>query len=164
MAFKGCMSSDKELKAGEETEERPISIVMETGVQQPITPQDKERKTKTQTPKRRKVSELGLRRKTRIMFILTLIFTITTVCYLTLLSLIANDDVLQEMSDTGRAFYFFFFRLYFINHVINPFVYTMLDPHFKREMKKLKHLFSSKISGLLYRRSLTNLTNYGEVS
>ena len=77
-----------------------------------------------------------IRRKTLIMFILTAIFIVTTVLYLTLLSLIANN-VLRSLTSTGKAFYFLFFRLYFINHVINPILYGFLDPHFRRILKQI---------------------------
>lgn len=75
-----------------------------------------------------------VRRKTLIMFILTAIFIFTTILYLTLLSLIAND-FLQSLSSSQKAVYFFFFRLYFINHAVNPILYGFLDPHFRRVLK-----------------------------
>ena len=75
-----------------------------------------------------------VRRKTLIMFILTAIFIVTTVLYLTLLSLIAND-FLGSLSSSEKALYFFFFRLYFINHAVNPVLYGFLDPHFRRVLK-----------------------------
>lgn len=77
-----------------------------------------------------------VRRKTLIMFILTAIFIVTTILYLTLLSLIAND-FLQSLSSHGKAVYFFFFRLYFINHAVNPILYGFLDPHFRRVLKQI---------------------------
>ncbi|XP_060585712.1 uncharacterized protein LOC132741539 [Ruditapes philippinarum] len=80
-----------------------------------------------------------VRRKTLIMFILTLIFIATTILYLTLLSFIArSDDILQDMSNGDKAVYFFFFRLYFLNHVINPIVYGLLDPRFKKVMQNFR--------------------------
>ncbi|XP_053406929.1 cephalotocin receptor 1-like [Mercenaria mercenaria] len=81
-----------------------------------------------------------VRRKTLIMFILTIAFIATTILYLTLLSFIArSDDILQDMSDSGKATYFFFFRLYFLNHVINPIVYGLLDPRFKKVMGNIRN-------------------------
>lgn len=89
---------------------------------------------------RKKTVKTRVRRKTLIMFLLTLIFMITTVLYLTLLSFIArSDDVLRSMSHSWRAIYFLFFRLYFINHVINPIVYGLLDPHFRMILRKMKN-------------------------
>jgi uncharacterized membrane protein len=83
-----------------------------------------------------------VRRKTLIMFILTVVFIITTILYLTLLSFIARS-ILDTLSDSGKAVYFFFFRLYFINHVINPIIYGVLDPHFKQVVKHLKSTVSA---------------------
>jgi hypothetical protein len=74
--------------------------------------------------------------KTKIMLVLTVMFIITIVCYVSLVGKIANDDVLQEISDTSRTVYFFFLRLYFINHVINPIVYGLLDPQFRKLLKQ----------------------------
>ena len=76
-----------------------------------------------------------IRRKTLIMFILTAVFIFTTVLYLTLLNLIANN-VLQTLTKAQKSVYFFFFRLYFINHVINPILYGALDPQFRRILKQ----------------------------
>lgn len=79
-----------------------------------------------------------VRRKTLIMLILTIAFIVTTILYLTLLSFIArSDDILQQISNEGKAVYFFFFRLYFINHVINPVVYGALDLKFRKVMRSL---------------------------
>jgi hypothetical protein len=89
-----------------------------------------QRKKMTKSTKRRK-------RKTKIMIVLTVMFISTTVCFLLLIGKIANDDVLQEISDTSRTVYFFFLRLYFINHVVNPIVYGLLDPNFQKVLKQL---------------------------
>lgn len=79
-----------------------------------------------------------VRRKTLIMFIVTVTFIIMTIVYLILVSIIASaKDVLQQLNDTAKATYFFFLRLYFVNHVINPFVYGMLDKEFKATLKSL---------------------------
>ena len=91
----------------------------------------KSKKTKRPTVKQQ---ARRVRRKTLIMFILTAIFIVTTVLYLTLLSLIAND-FLGALSSSEKAVYFFFFRLYFINHAVNPILYGFLDPHFRRVLK-----------------------------
>ena len=77
-----------------------------------------------------------LQRKTMIMFILTAVFIFTTILYMTLLIFIAHD-VLQALSNSQKAVYFFFFRLYFINHVINPILYGILDLHFRRILKRV---------------------------
>ena len=84
---------------------------------------------------RRSSKRTQIRRKTLIMFILTVLFICTTVLYLTLLSFIANG-VLESLTSAGKSTYFFFFRLYFINHVINPILYGILDPKFRRILKQ----------------------------
>lgn len=71
-----------------------------------------------------------VRSKTIIMFVLTLTFIVTTVLYLTLLSYITKG-ILKTLTDGQKTIYFFFFRLYFINHVINPIIYGALDPRFQ---------------------------------
>ena len=76
-----------------------------------------------------------LRRKTLIMFILTAVFISTTVLYLTLLSFIAKG-LLESLTSAQKSVYFFFFRLYFIHHVINPILYGILDPKFRRVLKQ----------------------------
>lgn len=86
-----------------------------------------------------------IRRMTFIMLILTAIFIITACLYQGLLFFIAgtNEHLVDEMSSSSKAAYFFFLRLYFINHVINPIVYTSLDPHFRKVLKNLrKRLFT----------------------
>ena len=88
----------------------------------------------TKTPTRKKIGK-KVKRKTLIMFILTALFIFTTIMYMTLLSLIAND-VLQTLSNSQKAAYFFFFRFYFINHVINPILYGFLDPRFRSILKE----------------------------
>lgn len=85
-------------------------------------------------------------RKTWIMFILTVAFIITTILYLTLLSFIArSDDILQKLSDGEKTVYFLFFRLYFINHVINPIVYGILDSEFRKHVKDIKDSIISRL-------------------
>jgi len=78
-------------------------------------------------------------RNTLIMFILTIVFIITTILYLTLALFIASPgDILRNMNNLSKVAYFFFFRLVFINHCINPLVYGCLDPHFKQVLGDIK--------------------------
>ena len=89
--------------------------------------------SKIRKPRRKHTTRV--RRKTLIMVILTAVFIFTTILYMTLLNLIAKD-VLQSLTSTQKSAYFFFFRLYFINHVINPCLYGMYDPQFRRIVKE----------------------------
>ena len=91
-----------------------------------------------------------VKRKTLIMFILTAVFILTIVLYWTLLNLIAND-VLQKLSNTQKSLYFFFFRLYFINHVINPILYGILDARFRQIMKHIYKSVKTSVSSALAR-------------
>ncbi|XP_052790304.1 probable G-protein coupled receptor 19 [Mya arenaria] len=90
------------------------------------------------TTSRHKNKTPGLaRRKTYISLVLTVIFILTTVLYLVLLTLI-TEGILETLTNTQKAFYFFGFRLVFINHVINPLVYGCMDPHFKQVLSEVK--------------------------
>jgi uncharacterized membrane protein len=97
---------------------------------------------RTKSRRKRSVG-LQVRRKTKIMVILTVTFIITTILYMTLLSFIAKN-ILKDMSAGWKAVYFFFFRLCFINHVMNPILYGFLDPHFKKVMMQHKNKIFGK--------------------
>lgn len=89
--------------------------------------------SKTERPRRKQSRKV--KRKTLIMLILTVMFIFTTVLFTILLNLIANDILITLTSDQKSA-YLFFLRLYFINHVINPILYGILDPHFRHKVKQ----------------------------
>ncbi|KAK3611096.1 hypothetical protein CHS0354_000103 [Potamilus streckersoni] len=79
-----------------------------------------------------------IERKTLIMFIFSAVFVITTFIYRVLLSLVdSKDNILINLSDGQRAVYLFFFRLYFIHHATNPFVYAFLDVHFQEALREM---------------------------
>ena len=82
-----------------------------------------------------KMSTLRVRRKTLIMLILTAVFVITTILYLTLLNLIMKG-ILRYLTNTQKSIYFFVFRLYFINHVINPVLFGVMDQEFRKILKQ----------------------------
>lgn len=70
--------------------------------------------------------------KTKIMFLLILLFFVTTIVYLILIDFISRPEGnLETMSNSKKALYVFFLRLVFINHVINPFVNAVLDTKYK---------------------------------
>ena len=76
-----------------------------------------------------------LRRKTLIMWILTIVFIITTVLYFAMISHVADSqDYVSTFTISERAAWLFFLRLYFINSVLNPILYGFLDPRFKRAL------------------------------
>ena len=76
-----------------------------------------------------------LRRKTLIMWILTIVFITTTVLYFGMISHVADsEDYVSTFTVSERAAWLFFLRLYFINSIINPVLYGFLDPRFKRAL------------------------------
>ena len=90
---------------------------------------------------RERISEGGpFRRKpkTFIMLVLTSVFILTMVLYIALLSLVAKtNNILRELSNTKRVVFFFFWRSYFINCVINPLLYGVMDPRFRKGLKRI---------------------------
>ncbi|XP_053406632.1 dopamine receptor 4-like [Mercenaria mercenaria] len=84
------------------------------------------RRSRTQTPK------FQLKSKTMIMLILTSIFAVTMVLYIILTGLVVKPDgILRNLPDSQLVAFFFFWRLYFVNSVVNPFLYGFLDPGFR---------------------------------
>ena len=84
-----------------------------------------------------------LKHKTEIMLILTTVFTVTIIIYLILIALVASEqNILRRLTENEKATFFFFWRLYFINVLINPFLYGLMDPRFR---KGLRELFCAKV-------------------
>ena len=78
------------------------------------------------------------KRKTFIMLILTSVFIITLLVYIILVSLVAGKQgILRKLSNTEITVFFFFLRINFVNCVINPIVYGIMDPRFRAGMKVL---------------------------
>ena len=81
------------------------------------------------------VSKHRITRKTVIMLVVTLVFNVTMVIYFCALFLIVRRQHMFAVVDTGTAAIFFlFWRIYFINHVINPVVYGLLDYRFREAL------------------------------
>lgn len=79
----------------------------------------------------RQASTFGIRRfpyKTLIWFILTLVFIITYMVYLVLSLQVPH---LTKKSPRSFAIFEIFYRLYFVNNIINPIVYALLDKKFR---------------------------------
>ena len=91
--------------------------------------------TQVHTYRRLSVSKHRITRKTVIMFVVTLIFNVTMVIYFCALFIIVRKQHVLAVVDTGSAAIFFlFWRLYFVNHVINPIVYGLLDYRFREAL------------------------------
>ena len=79
-----------------------------------------------------------LKHKTEIMLILTTVFTITIIIYLILVSFVASEqNILRRLTENEKVFFFLFWRLYFINGLINPFLYGLMDPRFRKGVKEI---------------------------
>ena len=100
----------------------------------------------------------NIKTRSLIMFVVTLIFTITTSIYFCTFTVVyRKEHILKVVSPDYAAIFFLCWRIYFVNHVINPFVYGFLDPRFRkairRSSQKLYHRISNfKLSSI--RRSI----------
>ncbi|KAL4231297.1 hypothetical protein ACF0H5_008877 [Mactra antiquata] len=78
------------------------------------------------------------RRKTLIMLVLTGVFIFTVLLYLTLVCVVAKTGgALRQLSNSQKVIFFFFWRLYFINSVINPILYGFMDHRFRQGLVRL---------------------------
>ena len=78
------------------------------------------------------------RRKTLIMLILSGVFIVTMSLYLGLVCKVANTEgVLKTLTNVQKVQFFFFWRLYFINSVINPLLYGFMDQRFRKGLTRL---------------------------
>lgn len=86
-------------------------------------------------------TELRVKKKTLIMLILTSVFVLTITVYVALISVVAekrgNLDVMRQLENADIVIFLFFLRLYFVNCIINPLLYGLLDVRFRTGMKRL---------------------------
>ncbi|XP_052787851.1 cholecystokinin receptor type A-like [Mya arenaria] len=80
--------------------------------------------------------------KTIIWFILTIVFIVT---YFTLNILTLNVGKIVNMSPSEFTLFSFFFRIYFLNHVINPIVYAMFVKRFRSSCRNVFPMLLSKL-------------------
>lgn len=79
-----------------------------------------------------------MKRKTRIMLVLTSVFAITMTTYVVLTFLVSmKAGILKNLTNSGKVFFFFFWRLYFMNTIINPILYGFMDPRFRSGLATL---------------------------
>lgn len=107
------------------------------------TSKSDKRESRTKKPRRPKDNKGqkrnlygNARQKTKIMLILTVIFAITLIMYMTMVHFETKNN-LDQMSNAGKATFLLFYRAVFINHVINPFVYGCLDKKFQTVVSRL---------------------------
>lgn len=132
---------------------KPVAIKQEAekeNWQDTYRRQDSNQSYQTWTHKRSyRKRQNRIKRKSVIMFTVTLIFNITTFIYICILTLmyLYKDDLLLSISKELAAFLFFLWRLYFINHVINPIVYGLLDRRFNRAIRRSLNRSLTKVKG-----------------
>ena len=74
----------------------------------------------------------AMKRKTRIMLVLTSVFALTMSTYVSLTFCVSlTDGILKNLGNSGKVTFFFFWRLYFMNTIINPILYGVMDPRFR---------------------------------
>lgn len=78
-----------------------------------------------------KRSSRKMRRNTKIMLLLTIIFVVTESCYGLVGTYNSATDDFETRTNFEEAVYIFFLRLYFVNYVVNPIIYAFFDPHFR---------------------------------
>ena len=77
--------------------------------------------------------------KTLIWLILTLVFIFTYLLYAILSFIVPN---VYKMGPVKFMIYSLFYRLYFVNNVINPIIYGLLDKRFQSSCKRLLAMLS----------------------
>ena len=90
-------------------------------------------------------SGFGMRKfpyKTLIWFTLTMIFVITYIMYLVLAIKVPK---LIHMDTTSFTIFSFFYRLYFLNNIVNPVVYFILDERFRKACKTIVPLIKMRL-------------------
>ena len=80
--------------------------------------------------------------KTFIWFILTLVFILTYVTHI-VLSLRVGEVVKMEPGEF--SLYSFFYRIYFFNHMVNPFVYAIFHKRFRDSCVHIVKRVKSKV-------------------
>lgn len=96
------------------------------------------KKSKSLISKRSRISIVSHKRefptKTLVWFVLTLIFIVTNVTHL---GLSMKRQEIVNMTTTELFWFLVFFRVYFINHVINPVVYALILKSFRTSCRNI---------------------------
>lgn len=87
---------------------------------------------------RAEVKEFSLRRNTLIMRMVTIAFVVSFLPYLVIVTLrYSNPDIPTKLSKAEQILYHVFLRTYFINSMINPFIYGFMNVEFRAKIKEL---------------------------
>lgn len=84
--------------------------------------------------------------KTIVWFILTVVFIIS---YMTHIFLALKVSEIVNMTTSEFAWFSFFFRIYFFNHMINPLVYAIFVKRFRESCRTLLPTLKEKIHNCL---------------
>lgn len=90
----------------------------------------------------------GFPTKTIIWFILTVVFIIS---YMTHLVLALKVSAIVNMTPSQFAWFSFFYRIYFFNHMINPLVYAIFVKRFRESCRSVFPTLKSRLSNCLFK-------------
>ena len=84
------------------------------------------------------VKEFSLKRNTFIMRVVTMAFIVSFLPYLIIVTIrSSNTDIPHKLNKASQIVYHVFLRGYFINSMINPFIYGFLNEEFRLKLKSL---------------------------
>ncbi|XP_045181761.2 uncharacterized protein LOC123540626 [Mercenaria mercenaria] len=84
------------------------------------------------------VKEFSLRRNTLIMRMVTIAFVVSFLPYLVIVTLrYSNPDIPTKLSKMEQILYHVFLRTYFVNSMINPFIYGFMNIEFRAKIKEI---------------------------
>ncbi|XP_052764505.1 uncharacterized protein LOC128206220 [Mya arenaria] len=93
------------------------------------------------------VKEFSLRSNTLMMRMVTIAFVISFFPYLVIVTLrYSNPDIPNKLGIAEQIAYHVFLRTYFINSMINPFIYGFMNMEFRAKLKELFCAFCTKYS------------------
>ena len=90
-----------------------------------------------------------MRRNTLIMFTLTLCFVVSILVYFILaIQLSDTEEFFKGLTLWQAVLVMFFLRLYYFNILINIVVYGLLDPRFRRVLRKARRRMSVSVASI----------------
>ncbi|KAL4225420.1 hypothetical protein ACF0H5_016110 [Mactra antiquata] len=90
---------------------------------------------------------IRIRKKTKIMIVLTGCFMVTTILYYIMICILGSPEgIFDSLSKDGKVAFLFFLRFYFIQHIINPILYCLMDPTVKDALREMKHSLIDSLS------------------
>ena len=91
------------------------------------------------------VKEFILRRNTLIMRMVTIAFVVSFLPYLVIVTLrYSNTDIPTKLSKVEQILYHVFLRTYFVNSMINPFIYGFMNMEFRAKIKQMFCMFCAR--------------------